>query len=112
MDAVLDRETALERVEGDVELFEELVQLFLEDLPERLSEIRVGLARQDGDQVRRAAHALKGAAANLSALAVAATARTLEEAGRGADFDAAARAYTTLEAEIDRLTLVLAVERG
>lgn len=103
MEAILDRAAALERVEGDVELLQELVELFLADAPERMAEIRSALAACDGEGLQQAAHSLKGAAANLSALALASVAKHLEDAGRRQDFVVAAQAYAALEAEVDRL---------
>jgi two-component system sensor histidine kinase/response regulator len=103
MEAILDRTAALERVEGDAELLQELVDLFLADAPERMADIRGALAARDAEALRKAAHSLKGAAANLSAVALASAAKRLEDAGRMADFATAAHACAALQEEIDRL---------
>lgn len=57
---IFDRKTALEQMGGDEELMVELVELFLEDLPERLQEIEAALAAGDAEALSRAAHTLKG----------------------------------------------------
>jgi len=105
---VIDRATALERVEGDVELLREIAQLFLEDVPVRLAEIRDALEARDADALRTAAHSLKGAAANLSALAVGEAAKRLEIAGQKHDLEDADVAFAVLETEVCRLTDELA----
>ena len=80
----MDDAALLERLGGDERLFTEVIQAFLDDCPARLLAIRAAVEQRDSVQVRAAAHALKGAAGNLSASALFAAARTLEElAGRG-----------------------------
>ena len=46
-------------VGSDPEAITEIVEAFLEDAPDRLAEIRTGLASGDAELVRRAAHTLK-----------------------------------------------------
>lgn len=54
-------------LDGDDELFAELVDLFAEDAPKQVAALRDGLASADQRSAERAAHTLKGAAANLCA---------------------------------------------
>jgi two-component system sensor histidine kinase/response regulator len=100
---VIDRTEALERVEGDVDLLRELVQIFLEDLPERVGEIRAALAARDTQILARAAHSLKGSAANISAIAVSDAARRLEKAAQESDLMNASTALRDLETEVEVL---------
>ena len=74
----------LARVGGDRELLAEISRLFVDDAPRHLARIRQALDARDGDALLRAAHGLKGAAANFDADAVVAAARALEEIGRTA----------------------------
>src|SRR5262249_11098176 len=57
--APLDREALLARVAHDAELLRELSDLFREDAPRLLADIRDGVAAGDADRVCRAAHTLK-----------------------------------------------------
>ena len=100
-------EPILARVGGDRELLAEISRLFVEDAPRHLERIDRAIAASDSDALRRAAHALKGAAANFDADEVVALARTLEESGRASTFDEAPRAVEQLKLEIDRLLSVL-----
>ena len=65
--AVFDRDAALERMDGDVELLKELVGLFLDECPQRMAEIREALTRRDATKLRQAAHTLKGSVGNFGA---------------------------------------------
>ena len=60
----------LARVGGDRELLAEISRLFVDDAPIHLKRIRDALDAGDADSLRRASHALKGAAANFEAVAV------------------------------------------
>jgi two-component system, sensor histidine kinase and response regulator len=53
--------------DGDPELLLDLIQLFLADGPAKVKSVVDGLAKQDFEQMERAAHALKGSAGNLGA---------------------------------------------
>src|SRR6185295_15325873 len=55
----------LARVGGDRELLAEISRLFVDDAPRHLERIRHALDARDGDALLRAAHGLKGAAANF-----------------------------------------------
>jgi signal transduction histidine kinase/DNA-binding response OmpR family regulator len=97
----------LARVGGDRELLAEISRLFVDDAPRHLARIRAALDAHDGDGLGRAAHGLKGAAANFDALDVVAAARALEEIGRTAQFDEAEAAWVALTLETERLINML-----
>jgi HPt (histidine-containing phosphotransfer) domain-containing protein len=97
----------LARVGGDRELLAEISRLFVDDAPRHLSKIREALSARDGEALRRAAHGLKGAAANFDAEGVVSAARSLEEIGRTGDFEGEDAAWRALEVETDQLIRVL-----
>jgi HPt (histidine-containing phosphotransfer) domain-containing protein len=107
MDTVIDRPALLATVEGDIELAKELAQLFLEDYPHRLAELREAISARDATALARSAHTLKGATSNLAAHAASAAALYLEQLARTDDLAQAAAVYTSLENEIERLVPVL-----
>jgi PAS domain S-box-containing protein len=74
----VDDSALRERLGGDAALVNEVIASFLEDCPARLAAIKAAIATGDCDGVRQAAHALKGAAGNLSAPSLFAMAQTLE----------------------------------
>jgi len=83
--AVIDETDLLARVGGDAALAGEVLQLFADDAPARLAELNDAFALADLTRLRRAAHAIKGAAGTVGALALAASARELEQAAANAD---------------------------
>jgi signal transduction histidine kinase/DNA-binding response OmpR family regulator/HPt (histidine-containing phosphotransfer) domain-containing protein len=88
----LDSDALLRRLDGDEQLVTEVLHVFRDDCPTRLAAIKAAVDAKDGSQIRAAAHALKGAAANLSATSLFDAARVLEQIGadgRMADADAA-----------------------
>ena len=59
-----------------------LVQTYLRDGDARIADLHTAAARGDAAEVGRLAHALKSSSANLGALALAAEAKSIEEAAR------------------------------
>lgn len=108
MPAVLDTESALDRLEGDIELLRELAQSFRENAEEMLARVRDACARRRAEDLRQAAHSLKGSAANLSALAVVAAAQQLEQLGVSGDANGCGDLLAVLETEMRRLDEALA----
>jgi len=100
---VFDREAALERVEGDVELLLELWGIFQEDSPRTLTELRSAVYAGDEWRVHRAAHAFKGGVANFVAPESVEAAQTLENLGRSGVIEGMRPAFIALKDAFDRL---------
>jgi len=99
----IDRQSVLDRVEGDVALLKEMVEIFRVEYPPLLSEIRRCMDASDARGLERAAHALKGAVSNFAAPTAYDGALRLERAGREGHLREAAQALTDLEGEMERL---------
>lgn len=84
---------------GEPDLLRELLMLFLRDTPERLDALRRALACDDFETAARAAHSLKGSAANLGAGALQALAASAETSARQRDRATVASLLTSLDAE-------------
>jgi len=80
----------LEMIGDDPEMVREIVDAFLEDAPDRLTEIATGLADGDAALVRRAAHTLKANGLTFGASAFAEACRRLEETATDGTLDGAA----------------------
>lgn len=100
----LDRELALSRVGGDLDLLKEIASLFVEDYPRVLRVLHHAVASGDAQMVERTAHGLKGSVSTFGARAAMEAARTLENLGR-------AREMAELNSVLDRLELALATLR-
>jgi two-component system, sensor histidine kinase and response regulator len=99
----IDLAAALERLDGDRSLFDELVEVFRGECPQTMEEIRRALVVQDDKRVERGAHTLKGSSSNLGAIATSRAAAELESLASRGHMSAAAEQFAILEAEIERL---------
>ena len=106
-DSAIDLEEALEGVDDDMELLQDLAKLFLGDCPARMAALREAINAADGEEIRCTAHALKGAASNFGAQAVVDAASRLEEIGRGGDLGAAEASMSTIQEHMESLKLEL-----
>ena len=97
----------LARLDGDLELAQQLAAIFVEECPNMVQRLRTAVSEGAADEVRRAAHALKGSLSNFIDGGPTATAFELETMGRDGRLDETARALERLEGEIAGLTVRL-----
>jgi len=83
--------------EGDQALVEELVEEFIDDIPQRLDDLHKGLDQPDARLVERTAHTLKSSSQLLCGAALAAQCQTIEDLAKDEDLSA-------VEAELPALT--------
>jgi two-component system, sensor histidine kinase and response regulator len=98
----------LARVGGDPLLFRDVIDLFLDDCPNQLDEIRQAIAEQQVERIYRGAHKLKGSAGNFDAHEIVALLNRLEASARGGDLATCASIFSEVEVEADRLLAALA----
>lgn len=101
--AVFDYQSALERIGGDRSLFQSIVQIFFEDLPGQIAELKSAASDRDAGRLKHAAHSLKGLVATFSAHSAVEAARAIEHAATTDGAAAAAPGVPRLEAELNRL---------
>jgi HPt (histidine-containing phosphotransfer) domain-containing protein len=94
--------------EGEPDVVREVLTLFVDDAPTRMTAIAEAAERRDGPALQRAAHSLKGAAGNIGASALQACCRDLEAAGRSGAFDQAPALLETMRREFERIRLEIA----
>jgi len=95
--AAFDIQDLMRRLMGDEDLLRLVLAGFIKALPQYLSSIRDGLARQNAEALRRSAHTLKGSAANVGANALSGVAQQIEQSAAKGDFASAAARMGTLE---------------
>ena len=115
--AGVDGAVAIDCFEGDQELVHQIAQLFLDDYPARMTEIAEAVAQRDSGRLERAAHALRGSAANFNAQQAVDAVRALEIMGISDDLTGAEEALVVLRQEMMRLCASLSAlatvqERG
>jgi PAS domain S-box-containing protein len=106
-DPVFDVAAVLDSLGGDSELLREVAGIFLAQLPKHMEKIRKAISDRDAKTLDRAAHALKGSAANLLAQGVVGAASRLEEVGRSGSVAGSKEALASLEEELGKLELAL-----
>ncbi len=99
---IVSRDELLQRVDGDMELLEELVDLFLEDLPARLQGLREALDQNNVPQVHELAHSIKGSVSCFAAAAAFEAASQLTDLARGGATQGLKEAIDILEQEMTR----------
>lgn len=98
---LVDMESLLRRCIGNRAFAEELLGAFLEELPEQIQQIFEAADRSDLYLLARLAHALKGCAANSSAVTVYSAAANLERAANDGDAQLVPALLAALRAECD-----------
>lgn len=111
---VMDLAAALERFDGDQDLFLTLAEMFLERSPATLVAIQTSLAEKNLPMLAKEAHKLKGSAMEFCARSTVAAAAQLEESARQSAVNEAATIGELVHAEVQRLTAALEViiEKG
>jgi HPt (histidine-containing phosphotransfer) domain-containing protein len=100
---VFDLEGSLQRMGGDLELFRDLTEYFFADAPPLAERMAQAIEQNDAAQLERAAHSLKGLAANFGAAQVVSCAAQLEEFGRQRSAAQGARALVELHRDLATL---------
>ena len=97
---VLDREAAMEQVDGSAALLSEIITLYRSIAPGMMADVQAAVRAGDARALEHASHALNGCIANLGAKRAGAVALHLEEIGRSGDLGDAEAVLLRLEAEI------------
>ena len=100
---IFSREELLGRLLGDEDLVKTVLDGFLGELPKRIEALKQALEQNDAPVVRNQAHALKGAAANISAATLREAAYQLEIAGETGKLGSASQLFKNLQAQIELL---------
>jgi two-component system sensor histidine kinase/response regulator len=107
-----DRAAALDRVEGDEELLQDICRIFLEESPKLMTSLQLGLAQGDPEAVSRAAHSLKGESGYLGAANVSQMAKQLETMGRDRELSQAPAVLEQLLKEMVSLSSAIRQTSG
>jgi HPt (histidine-containing phosphotransfer) domain-containing protein len=97
---VLDRKTALARVDGDGEIMCSLIDIFLEQIGGMMDAIREAIKSGNADQLEKSAHRLKGSISIFSAETATQVAFELEKTGCSGDLQHASETLARLEQQI------------
>jgi len=85
--AVFDFSSFFARAMNDAQMAKALIEMFVADMPGQLDKLAVVVAARDIKLSEALAHKIKGAAANMSGIAMSETVSQMEKAGRAGDFE-------------------------
>ncbi len=95
----MDKTLLIEAFDGDWNFLKEVVEVFLDDYPRLLDNLRKSLKKGDCDTFMRSAHSLKGMLKNFRAETAAEMAFDLEKKGKEADLEGAQPDIESLAAQ-------------
>jgi two-component system sensor histidine kinase/response regulator len=98
-----DKSLLLERLEGDEKIYEEIIRLFLEDVPGQIRSLQEAVSGGDGAMAERQAHTLKGASGNVGALGLQKVAQETEMACRAGNMEKAIEKLGMIKTEFEEL---------
>jgi HPt (histidine-containing phosphotransfer) domain-containing protein len=90
----------------------ELIDVYLNDTPNRLRQLRQAFDGDDTANFVREAHTLKSSSANLGAMGLSALAKEMEFAGRNGEIEKMATELNHLEEAFAQVKAVLETVRG
>ena len=105
----LDNIRALQE-EGQEDILNKVIKIFLDDSPERLIELRKAIDSGDASSINRIAHTLKSSCANLGALRLSSLFREMEMMGRRNSILYAPELLSQIEVEFKTVVAVLEEE--
>ncbi|HEX4004260.1 MAG TPA: response regulator [Candidatus Acidoferrales bacterium] len=100
---VFDFKDALDRVEGDRDLLDEIICIFTGECSSNMDAIRRACAAADSRVLERLAHTMKGASANLGAVALSQVAFKLEKLAASGDLPSCSPWIDKMQREIELL---------
>ena len=101
--ALIDRAGALSRMGNDLELLQDMAAMFIRDVPRLLTTLRDALAIGDADEAARAAHSIKGLAANFGAAPCVAAALAIESPAKAGQLGSLAGPQSRLAEQVELL---------
>ncbi len=99
---LFDRDAALERLDGDAELLDEVVGIYREDAPQILGNLETAISARDARTAEREAHSLKGSSANIGAIRLQQASLIAEKTAHQDPVD-----WSSLEAQLPGLKSLL-----
>ncbi|MDB6115075.1 MAG: Hpt domain protein [Lacunisphaera sp.] len=91
----------------DGSFLRELIEIFLQDTPERFTELDATLAKGDTAAAMRAAHTIKGSSGNFGASRLAKLAQEVEAHAKAGNLPAATAAVPAFKAEYAKVAAAL-----
>ncbi|MCK5235858.1 MAG: response regulator, partial [Deltaproteobacteria bacterium] len=98
----------IDRLMGDEEIAKEILDGFIEDMPNQISSMKEALDEGDSSLVQRLAHTIKGASGNVGATALQEAALQVEVAGKESDLTSSALLIPKIDEQFEILKEAIA----
>ncbi len=108
--SVFDRTAFLDRIGGNEDVCQEIIGIFLQDVPRQIESLENTINKKDPALVDRQAHTLKGASGNVGAVSLQDAAMQLELAGKNNDLSRATEMLNTIKQEFEKVKKVMTKE--
>lgn len=102
---VFDYQALRERLMDDEELIRTLVDAFLGDMPGQIEDLKQMVAAENFDSATSQAHMIKGAAANIGAMALSEQAKIMEMDGKSVNFTEFVGNVAKIETVFEQLSI-------
>ena len=109
---VFDLVGLLDRLMGDEDLAKEIIEKFLEVMPHQIIALKEALEKGDASLISRMAHTIKGASANVGAVALQEVVSQMEKASEESDLEKAISLVPEIDREAEILKKTLAQKRS
>jgi len=103
-ETIFNRDLLLNNLEGDLDAFHSILDLFQSDTIRGLGRVRHALGARDFKALRESAHSIKGASGNVGAETICLLASALERAARMEDFDLCQNQFADLQTAFKEFT--------
>ena len=88
---------------GEPDVLDEVLKMFLQEVPPRIEQLRTFLASGNIQEVQRAAHSLKGSAGNIGAHRLHEVCQQVDDKSRSGDLSGLAALVDTLAEEFGKV---------
>ena len=109
IEGILDQKELFSRLDDDVELLQDLIELFMADYPQWMIKIKSAIDARDAKKLEEASHTLKGAVGNFCVEEAFKAASRLQVSGRKNDFSAIDKEWQALKTAMDKVEKALQV---
>ena len=104
---VFDRDAVLDMVDGEIEFLHELIEMFLDDLPNYRDSLKSAIDDDDPATLQQTAHRMKSSVGNLGGREAQAAVIDLEKIARAGDLTNAPELLESCNEKLDRFSAVL-----
>ena len=109
-DQVLDYQNALAELEGDEEIYQEVLEIYLEDTPDIIKRIQQAYSTGDNDSLSLEAHSLKSSSRTIGGIRLSDIAAKLEADSRDGNLGSAPDLISQIEAGFEDLLFAIGAE--